>query len=227
MELRLFFFVILWVRAFATMAQSPVSNGLFPELSLSYKVNNDWKVLHKIESQWISYQRLSNETSRSFKHSLTDFQWFIEYGRHPLMAFAIGYQYRLDGEDVDSHRSIQQVSFLQRGAVVRWSHRVRTDQTFSRVESPEYRARYRLKMQLPLSGQRIDPGEFYLSASNESLWGLQSGIFDYENRVVTSLGYYFNDANKLETSIDYRTDRFFNARLRQQFWFKLSWYINI
>lgn len=227
MRLRSFYTGVLIIIALSALAQSPVSNGLFPELSLSYAVSKDWKVLHKIESQWQSYQHTSTQTSRSFKHTLTDLQWFIEYGKHPLMAFAIGYQYRIDGEDVDSHRSIQQVSFLQRGVAIRWSHRLRTDQTFSRVESPEYRTRYRLKMQMPLSGQRIDPNEFYFSASNESLLGFQSGIFDYENRVVASLGYYFNDANKLETSIDYRTDRFFNARLRQRIWLKISWYVNI
>ncbi len=83
------------------------------------------------------------------------------------------------------------------------SHRYRLEQRFrSRRNDPvvdriDYwersgRFRYQLKGTLPLSGDDIEPGEAYLSASNEIFIGIgrhvQYNIFD-QNRATFSVGY--------------------------------------
>jgi len=83
------------------------------------------------------------------------------------------------------------------------SHRYRLEQRFrGRRNDPDVdridywersnRFRYQLKATLPLSGENIEPGEAYLSASNEIFIGIggkvASNIFD-QDRATASLGY--------------------------------------
>ncbi|MCA1751407.1 MAG: DUF2490 domain-containing protein, partial [Flavobacteriales bacterium] len=92
---------------------------------------------------------------------------------------------------------------------------------------PEFRLRYRLVAELPLEGYRIDPGEWYFITSNEPIFGVRGGTFSIENRLMGSLGHYFSNRQKLEGGIDYRTDSFLDGGLRQRFWFKVGWFVNI
>lgn len=86
------------------------------------------------------------------------------------------------------------------------SHRYRLEQRFrGRRNDPDVdhidywerssRFRYQVKGTLPLRGDAVDPGEAYLSASNEIFVGIGSkvryNIFD-QNRATVSLGYRFN-----------------------------------
>jgi hypothetical protein len=83
------------------------------------------------------------------------------------------------------------------------THRYRLEQRFrGRRDDPDVdhidrwerseRFRYQLKGTLPLSGDNIEPGEAYLSASNELFIGIgrnvQYNIFD-QNRATFSVGY--------------------------------------
>lgn len=45
--------------------------------------------------------------------------------------------------------------------------------------------------------------------------------------VFPLLSHYFSKKQKVEGGIDYRTDRFSDDGLRQRFWFKVGWFVNI
>jgi len=204
------------------------SGGFFPEAQLTYSPLENLKLTGKIESQH-GMVRNSEDTEADvgYYHDRTDFQGFVGTSLNPFISVAGGYQYRWDGSGENSHRSIQQISLVQRRAGYRLAHRLRADQTFLPDESPEFRIRYRLVGEIPLEGTRIDPGEYYLIASNEIISGIQSGDFALENRLVCSLGHNFSSRQKLEGGIDYRTDRFLDGGLRQRFWFKVGWFVSI
>lgn len=205
-----------------------VSAGIFPEMSLSYKLNKLYSVTHKVESQHGLFDNQSklNEELR-YAHVLTDLQTFVGRRINPYIKVDVGYQYRIE-EGENTHRPIQQISILQRASKYRLSHRIRTDQTFFKEAAMLFRARYLIKGQIPLQGIELDPGEQYLIVSNELIYMNQSGSDDLENRFVVSLGFYYNDKNKLEIGLDYRTDDYLVAdRFRHRLWLKFGYYKSI
>lgn len=200
------------------------TSGLFPEAQLSYKIGKDYSITHKVESQhgMFDAQRLNRELA--YSHTLTDLQSFIGKRINPFVKVDLGYQYRIEkGEN--THRPIQQVTILQRGDFYRVGHRIRTDQTFFNEESMLWRARYRYAIQIPLQGRNLDPGEKYLTVSNEIIYMYQDSEDDIENRLVASLGFYVDDDTKYEVGLDYRTDDYLVPdRFRSRLWLKFGVY---
>ena len=69
----------------------------------------------------------------------------------------------------DHNRLIQQLSYVQKVAATILGHRLRLDQTFFSTDIENvYRARYRISAKFPLTGQSIQPGEYYLFRRNLS-----------------------------------------------------------
>lgn len=226
--MRIFFCLIFALITQFGIAQTRTYSGFFPEAQLTFSPVKKLKLTTKVESQ---HGLLSRDESANnewkYYHDRTDFQGFAGTSINPFTSVDVGYQYRWDGGGENSHRSIQQIGYVQPKSGFRLGHRFRTDQTFSPTEKPEFRARYRIAFDIPLDGQKVDPGEYYFVASNEPIFGLQDGIFKIENRLVGSLGYYFGPKQKLEAGIDYRTDDFLEGGLRQRIWLKVGWYVNI
>jgi hypothetical protein len=54
---------------------------------------------------------------------------------------------------------------------------------------------------------------------------IQSSEDDLENRFTAALGFYFDDKNKFEVGLDYRTDDYLvEDRFRHRLWFKFGYY---
>ena len=203
--------------------------GFFPEAALTGSVSERWQLTFKVESQHGSYDEREEDGERwEYFHDRTDLQGFVALKINPFWKVSGGYQYRLEGgEGVNSHRSIQQVAYVQQLRRVRLGHRLRTDQTYLPDEATEVRLRYRLSVELPLAGESVDPGEFYLLLSDELIGSYQANAGEVENRLVGSLGHYFGKQAKLEGGLDYRTDRYVAEGFRQRLWFKVGAYLSI
>jgi hypothetical protein len=198
--------------------------GFFPEASLKYNISENYSITHKIESQHGLFDSNNLNEELDYEHSLTDLQSFIGRRISPFLKADIGYQYRLE-EGENTHRTIQQISILQRASYYRIGHRIRIDQTYFKDAPLLFRARYRIKGQVPLQGRELDPGENYLSISNELIYMIQSSEDDLENRLTAALGFYFDDKNKFEIGLDYRTDDYLvEDRFRHRLWFKFGYY---
>lgn len=87
--------------------------------------------------------------------------------------------------------------------------------------------RYRISSDIPINGQKLDPGESYLIVSNEIIAEYFVSAFEFENRLVGGIGWYFENKNKFETSIDYRLDPIIVSPQRNRIWLKFSLYINL
>ncbi|SHN15482.1 Protein of unknown function [Cyclobacterium lianum] len=221
--------ILIFILPALVMGQGRVTNfGLFPEFQIGFSAAENLKVTGKIESQHGMLDKTeSNEADWGYYHNQTDFQGFLGTSLNPFVAITAGYQYRVEPGRDNSHRSIQQVSFLQRASQYKVGHRVRTDQTFAPGEPIEYRLRYRISFEIPIEGQSLDPGEFFLVFSDEPIYSLQSGESGLENRLVAALGHYSKGKQKFQAGIDYRTDRFFEDDFRQRTWFKFGWYLSL
>jgi hypothetical protein len=210
------------------MAQGTVRLfGFFPEFQVGFKATEKLKVVGKIESQHGMAEKYEgHDADVGYFHNLTDFQGFLGTKINPFVDIAGGYQYRVNSLGDNSHRTIQQISFLQLPGNYKLGHRVRADQTFSPFEKSEYRLRYRISFELPIEGESLDPGEFYLVFSDEVIYSYQARESGIENRVVASLGHLSKEKQKFQAGIDYRTDRFFDPDLRHRSWFKFGWYLS-
>lgn len=201
--------------------------GFFPEFQVGFKATDKLKVVGKIESQHGMAEKYEgHDADVGYFHNLTDFQGFLGTKINPFIDVAGGYQYRVNSLGDNSHRTIQQISFLQLPGTYKVGHRVRADQTFSPFEKSEYRFRYRISFELPIEGKSLDPGEFYLVFSDEIIYSYQARESGIENRIVASLGHLSKEKQKFQAGIDYRTDRFFDPDLRHRSWFKFGWYLS-
>ncbi len=139
-------------------------------------------------------------------------------------ALAGGYLVRLR-ENQTFHRFIQQYTIVRRYETFRMAHRFSSDQTFTSDNPWELRIRYRITAEIPLNGQSVDPGEYYLKLNNEYLNSWQESEHDLEIRMVPLTGFVFNDSNKLEFGLDYRLSSFIDGNSRHSFWFNLGWFL--
>lgn len=208
-------------------AQHTFYGGFFPEMAANHSLG-DFKLTAKIESR---HGVVNNEASKgetwTYFHDQTDLQGFLGYKINPFTTIAGGYQYRIDSEDENTHRAIEQLTIIQQIMDYRVGHRVRADQTFFRSDKMQWRLRYRLAVEVPLQGFSLDPAEFYLVLSGEPIFSLQGRKTELENRLVVSLGHYFSDRCKLETGLDYRTDRYLGEGFRNRLWWKTGCYLNL
>jgi hypothetical protein len=226
---KLFCLVLFWF--FLSLKLQAQSNhrfftGVFPEASLTKKLNDIHKLNFKIENQEVIFDNEDSDSENpQFSHYRTDIMGFFDRSLKPGVSVALGLFHRFQ-ENEDGNRIIQQLALLQKSRVVRINHRFRTDQTFTRNKPLEVRFRYRLSVEVPLQGDEVDPGELYFLSSAESIFSHQGGNFEIENRLVASLGKFFNKTEKLEWGFDYRTDGYIQEGFRTRLWAKISYYYN-
>lgn len=221
------FFILVSLTGILSAQESKVFfTGIFPEISLTKKINQQNKLNFKIENQEILYDSRDLETENpQFTHYRTDVMLFFDQSIRPGMSIALGVFHRFQ-ENEDGNRIIQQLSMLQRMRNLRINHRLRTDQTFTKNDDLEIRFRYRFSMEIPLEGAEVDRGEYYLVLSEEPIFSLKGGEFEIENRTAIALGKLFNSNEKLEWAVDYRTDGFIQEGFRIRIWAKISYYYN-
>lgn len=208
-------------------AQSTYRVGAMPSLNLNSKLKNDWSLNMKIESrQLIQSGRFNDNADKNYKYVLTDFSLISAKKIGLNSRLAGGYLIRVEDGEL-FHRFIQQYIIVQSMTGFRLAHRFASDQTFSDSEETEYRIRYRITSEIPLNGESVDPGEFYLKINNEYLNIFQESEYDLEIRLVPLLGYDFTDSFKIETGLDYRVSSFLNDNTRHSFWMSLNLFIEI
>lgn len=200
--------------------------GVSPQFTLGFDINEKWSLTHKLESQNFLFQN-DEKSFWGYRHFRTDFQTFAEREINPYSDIAVGYMLRINENSAPTHRITQQFSLLDNWRNLRVGYRLRTEQTFTPNQHPEWRVRYRVKPLIPLEGEKADIGEFYLTVSAEWLYSYQHKSDDLELRTELLLGKNINARNKWEWGIDWRTDRYLTSGFRHRFWLVFKWYKNI
>ncbi|HDP55511.1 MAG TPA: DUF2490 domain-containing protein [Bacteroidetes bacterium] len=209
-------------------AQPSVSFGVLPKFSLSYKLPKGFKVAHSLENRQFFYTKIHG-TQGVFEHSnvLTDFATTLTKATGARSGIGIGYTLRVrDGELY--HRIAQQFYWTKKYETFRLSNRIALDQTFGPENSIQLRAHYRASVELPLSGSRIDPNEFYLKLSNEYL-GITNnkGSNDLEIRFAPLLGYKLSLKSKFEFGFDSRISKLFEENSSLSTWVDIGFFTSL
>ncbi|GHB68858.1 DUF2490 domain-containing protein [Persicitalea jodogahamensis] len=220
-------FLFLCLLSTPLLAQSTYLAGLLPALNVNQKITGTWRLNYKVESRLLGAEgRFSEPTPLEVQHSLTDLAVVASRKVGLNNSLAGGYLIRLE-KGGPAHRLIQQYTLVRSFDYFRLAHRFSADQTFSRTEAAEVRLRYRISFDIPLNGREVDDREFYLKINHEYLNALNEGKYGLEIRFVPSLGYAFNDNNKIEFGVDYRLSDFLTGSPENAFWLPLTWYIGI
>lgn len=194
--------------------------GSLPSFNFNKKLENGYKVNMKLESR----QELYRDNAFNTTYDRTDLSLVLSKRVGLSSILAGGYLMRFDNGSV-IHRLIQQFTFVNENRI-RLAHRIVFDQTFAESRSTQYRLRFRLAALFPLSGDSIDPTEFYIKLQNELL-NIYQDTYDIELRTMAFLGYKFNDGSKLELGLDNRFGSFVSSPVQSRTWLALAWYLAI
>ncbi len=206
-------------------AQSSFSSGILPRVRVSAKVTEGIKWVNGIESRQLFVDDTKDE-SLDYEYVLTDISSLLSMKIGANGAVNGGYLLRFEGDEV-IHRAIQQFTIVQNYDIIRLGHRFVTDQTFSKNKLPEFRLRYRIALEKPLSGSEIDPKEFYFKLSNEYLLKFQSSESELETRILPFLGYEIDKNNKIELGLDYRLDGLLTSGSENDLWLSINWFYTL
>jgi hypothetical protein len=199
--------------------------GILPSINYNHKINKNWDVNLKYEERHFIYEKNSLEKGNfKYEYSLNDFSVLIGRKTGLNSKVILGALTRFEPDAV-FYRSIQQFLFQTKINTFRVVHRLSTDQTFSSNEFTEFRLRYRLSAEIPLSGQKVDVKEFYLKFNTEALNSIQNNIYNLEFRIVPNIGYVINEHNKIEIGLDNRFASFIDNQTRLTSWITINWFL--
>ncbi len=219
--------LLVFVISFPGFSQSNYRAGTLSQINVNAKVAERWKLNTKLETRQIFSSREPGKiTNNRVQYERTDLAFMLTKKISADNTLGGGYMVRLE-EGRFMHRFSQQFSSVNMLDVLNIAHRVLADETFSPVDPAEFRLRYRLGMELPLNGQKIDPKEFYGKFNNEYLGIFSDSNPDLEIRGLLSLGYNAADDNKLEFGVEYRVNGFNEPVNAQQFWLTVAWFVSI
>ena len=229
MNTRLSILVLLGLLCFSGLsAQNTFQTGALPGINFNKDLGEIYSLNFKIESReqfWGG--EVGSDAPFNHQYLLTDLTLIgsRQVGLSEKVNF--GYMFRLEeGEAI--HRTIQQFSFISRLRTFSLGHRLVTDQTFEPEESTVFRLRYRVSAELPLDGDKADPGEFYVKLNNELLQSWQDGskpLLEY--RFGPFLGYSVDQTHKLEVGLDYRNRSILTEPTRHSYWLSINWFFKL
>lgn len=221
------FVIFFTLYSFKVVAQNSYQLGLIPSINYNNKVKNNWEFNYRAETRNVFLKGIyNNDFDAGYNYVLTDLSFIAAKKILLNNKISGGYLIRFrEGNLI--HRSIQQYTIVKKLTSYRLAHRFVTDQTFSNIESPEFRLRYRLTTEIPLNGQSADPKELYLKINNEYLNSVQNNEYDLEIRLVPLLGFYVSKKHKLEFGLDYRINSFINNYSKSNYWTTINWFIEM
>jgi hypothetical protein len=221
MNKRAFVFLFL-ITGLTVWSQSNVSTGFMPSIKISYILSERFRAIGGFETRNVILERWDDPEIIDYWR-LIDLTSIASYRTSANTSLNLGYLARMTDGIVLS-RFLQQFNVVQSLPSLRIGHRIATDQTFGQDFPLDFRIRYRITFEKPLSGDQVDPKEWYFKFGNEYLWSYQDNRSDIEIRLAPAFGYVINWRNRLEFGIDYRYNEFLLAPSDHDFWINLSWY---
>lgn len=212
--------LLLFVFVYAiTFSQSSFTGGWLPKVNISKKINKKVKWVNSIETREVLY-----DEDFTFTHNLTDFSTIFSMKTDVNQSVNVGYILRFKGSET-IHRAIQHFNIVQPLENLKLAHRLGLEQFFQSKVTPQYRIRYRITLQKPLSGDKVDVKEWYIKLSNEYLY--QFNKEDLEIRLSPYLGYRLSKKDKLEFGFDYRAGKLLEDVTKKTLWFRTTWYVSL
>ena len=224
---------------FLASGQSVHLSAIEPTIGLEGKINSrlDYFFQYTIENQFNEEQLEDAFFENGIRNM--DFQAGVstDFTTDLGGSFSFTFRFRepFGGGMTTELRPIQQLTLATQFFKYRFRQRLRADERFiqrkpgSRHEF-DLRLRYRLALDFPLQGDRLDNKEYYLNTNVEFLYTPteNDAWFNRGYRGYSGLGYQFNDRYKLEIGGAFETARISRELGRENAWLvKMVWAIRI
>ncbi len=125
-------------------------------------------------------------------------------------SIALGLMFRNRSLFEDSSNEIRLTQQFNRKSILqtlRFGHRFRSEQRFYNAFTA-FRFRYRLALDLPLQGLKLDVGETYFVVSNEALWTTSNAFRPFlEYRISPTFGLLLTERLNLEFGLELRLEK--------------------
>lgn len=180
-----------------------------PSASYSWKANDRWGFNGKMTG-FVALDRLNEQAA--LEH--VEGQVAAGYSRSVRLKLGATYLYRavepLEGIPSDEHRLGQQAGFVTYLGDRRLAHRLRLEQ---RIRPGRYanRWRYRLGYEVPLQGERLDPGERYAVGTAEALATFTRSAGAGAVRLGAALGWFRGGGHAWEMGAELRVGSLFDG----------------
>ena len=176
-----------------------------PQLAINYKITPSYS--HNFSLAHRSF--IVDEGVSKFRGRQLDFAHFSKISLQDNQSVALGIQYRFRDifeDNPDELRFTQQYNITSKPLVVRFGHRVRTEQRIT-SESAIHRFRYRFATDFPLQGEKLDLGEPFLVYSLENLLSLAKNAKpEYDIRLTAQLGWRLDKGLNVQFGLEYRME---------------------
>ncbi len=180
-----------------------------PQLAINHNVSSSYIINFSLASRSGFYE--NNELN--YDHKLVEINHFSTLKLNDFETVSIGIKYRnrdAFNSGKDEIRITQQFNINNRRLVWRFGHRFRTEQR-SIDSKLSYRFRYRLALDRPLNGDKLDIGEAYFVIASEVLHSITNTNSPISgNRWSAQIGWAISNNLKVQFGLEHRFDDFFN-----------------
>lgn len=202
--------------------------GILPEVSFSWKASESIGITAKLEStSEVFSKNINKDVIWLPEHKRTDFHIYSSYKLNPYWKTSVGYIYLFNPEDKGVHQVSAQLSYKHEPGNIRLGHRIRSDYIFLKEQLPVYRFRYRISAEIPLNGESLDLGEYYLLLSTEPIFNKGDNMGELDARCLMKIGKIINFQHQVEGGIDYRMGDIFSNSTSFTTWVRFGWFIQI
>ena len=214
------FRVLFLLLPFCAMGQL-VDDVIFqPAIKIVWHNNSRWSFNTALEQR----NNMTNEVD-PLHINLTQFANY-EIGFYSQIGLGVMYRELFDENNPEELRVTEQFVHAKKYNQFKVAHRLRWDQRL-RSDRVTHRWRYQLSGSLPLSGNKIDTSEYYLTANLETLLIAENNVGPaYDQRLGFGLGKQLETKYKLQLNTEYRWEQFTTENQRSLFIY-LSLYANL
>ncbi|WP_228236342.1 DUF2490 domain-containing protein [Allomuricauda sp. M10] len=188
-------------------AQENLTGYWEPKFSVNYKVTGLYS--HNFSLSNRNY--LLDDGQFTLQGRQLDLAHFSKLKVRDNQSISVGVQYRFrnnfeDGEN--ELRFTQQYNFTYRPYTIRFGHRISAEQRITQSLTT-HRFRYRIALDVPLQGEKLDPGEPYFVGSLENLWSVSKGNSpQYDTRISSQIGWLIGKDLTIQLGLEYRFEDF-------------------
>ncbi|MBZ9729591.1 DUF2490 domain-containing protein [Salegentibacter sp. JZCK2] len=168
----LFFLIFVFLGIQNTKAQENFSMLIDPDFTINIDPDSRWSYNFNLSNRDIIYE--DGEYNFDAKHLQLSHFTSYEVGFYSKLSLGIRYRFKeiFDKDIQDEVRIVEQFGHSRKYNSLKVAHRARFEQRLREITT--YRTRYRFSVELPLSGQRVDPNEFFIIGNTEALFSVGS-----------------------------------------------------
>ncbi len=211
--------VFLWL-SFLGVAQDGTTLLNQSSIKLNIKTETRWSYNFGTEYRTLLTESIGNSPLKfdsqhlEFSHNTS-----YEVGFYATLSLGVMYRFRnpFEANKGNELRVSQQYSYAKPFNAIRIGHRIKVDERIYDSETV-IRTRYRIALDAPLSGLKLDTKEFYGVISTEALSSFsEKAKPEIDQRFTLGLGYQLYKNMKLQGDVEYRFENYFNTTEQRMF----------